>query len=841
MTTPTTMPGLEKAQISMDNISSMIQNLSNMYKNPAYAVLREWVANAIDSVNQAYADGEIDDIKRTIHIQLPNHNDRTLSVTDYGLGMSRKHLIDHALNYGNSTKRDNAGQIGKFGLGFNSGLALASQFTVTTVRNGKKTHGFMSLGDSTTGVEYFASNEIDTDEPNHTEVSVLVPENLHTRVVMLACAEVLTGHPGEYFTIDESGTRKFETIGDVSDLYYKGPGALQLTGSIWSNYPSRVIARGCRVVIGGIVYPIEHQLIEHRSEINRRLSDLGIAFDVTKLRNTSLYIELDEAGIDIPDNRDHIIFNANAVDNIAEKITDLRCKADAKIDEITQNRTAVEAICHMQSNLNPAEEKLLEYSTVWLESYQPMHGFAKRVAEAKLADDQTNAHAALTTQQEQHFIVTTGYDGSKNAFTLEMPEPANIFGQRCFAYSDGIKPVFVKLNPQDYQRTETDNDGKTSTYFVDHKGRKHRYASELVEALINANKTKLLAWRRHNGTRGETFLLGPNEECFHFEREDFEEILTFDELCEKAQQLRKAELAKKKKSEQGDTATNITFNYVGFYTVNGWNEVKQNVSIEGVKYICDGLDIAYADMPYVVINNGRAAAVRTALGKVAYGNRRSPMMVLRGTQHSAETLQQAGFTHKFDSVKAYNAHLGKKKNDVAEQALQRLSEDKIANLKQYIWVNEHMSYDLSWKDTYAPDGIIERVDALVVNQFKTLNINVENDPFRIKFMEFKDSVNRGRKLFDRYIQDQIPESLYNNVPIEGTDFATSQFRNQLQAIDTLNDHGTRRITQLGLLDKKTSKTAWLDPHDQSLPKWVHAIHGYHGLYHGLVAAYMPVD
>lgn len=825
----------------MDNISSMIQNLSNMYKNPAYAVLREWIANAIDSVNQAYHDGEIDDTKHTIHIRLPNHNDRTLSITDYGLGMSRKHLIDHALNYGNSTKRDNTDQIGKFGLGFNSGLALASQFTVTTVRGGKKTHGFMSLGDSTTGVEYFASNEMDTDEENHTEVSVLVPENIHTRAVMLACAEVLTGHPSKYFVIDESSAREFETIGDISELYYKGLAATQLTDAIWSNNPPRIIDRSCRVVIGGIVYPIEQQLIEHKSEVNHKLNDLGVRFDVTKLRNRGLYIELDEAGIDIPDNRDHIIFNANAVGKIAEKLADLRRTADAKIDEITQDRTAVEAICHMQSNLSSAEEKLLQYSTVWLENYNPTRGFATRVAEAKLANTNTNTHAALVEQEEQHFIVTTGFDGSKNSFALEMPEAVNIFGQKYLAYSDNIKPVFVKFNPHDYQRTETDNDGKTSTYFVDHKDRRYLHLSELVEALINANKTKLLAWRRHNGVRGETFLLGPNEECFHFEREDFEEILTFEELCEKAQQLRKVELAEKKKSKLHNTADNVTFNYVGFYTANGWSEMRRNVSIEGVKSICDGLDVAYADIPYVVINNGFAPAVRKALGDVDYSHRISPMMVIRSTKHDAEALQRAGFTHKFDSIKAYNAYLQEKKNDVAEQQLEGLAENEIIDLKSYIWADRHMSYSMNQKDTYAPGGMIERVDTLVVNQFKTLNVNVENNPFRVKLMEFKNSVNNGRKLFDKHMQGQIPESLYDNVPIEGTDFTTSRFRNQLQALDTLNDHGTRRITQLGLLDKKSSKTAWLSPFDPSLPRWLRDIQGYYGLYHGLVAAYMPAE
>ena len=139
-----------------------------MYTDPLYAVLREWIANAVDSVTTAHARGEINSTDETIHITLPDYSNPTLTVTDYGLGMDRDHVFNYALNYGRSSKRDDTVTAGKFGLGLKSGLAVANQFTITSVRDGKQTMGFLSLGEADAGVENFCSEAQDTDLPNQT-------------------------------------------------------------------------------------------------------------------------------------------------------------------------------------------------------------------------------------------------------------------------------------------------------------------------------------------------------------------------------------------------------------------------------------------------------------------------------------------------------------------------------------------------------------------------------------------------------------------------------------------------------------------------------------------------
>lgn len=150
------------------SISHIIRSLTNMYSDPYTAIAREYSANAYDSHIMANQS-------RPIEITTPHALNPNLIIRDFGVGMSRDELVEIYSKYGASTKRNTNDQIGAFGLGAKSALALVSSFTVVSVQNGKKNTVIVSK--DTTGVgglNFFAETE--TTDENGVTVTIPIPE-----------------------------------------------------------------------------------------------------------------------------------------------------------------------------------------------------------------------------------------------------------------------------------------------------------------------------------------------------------------------------------------------------------------------------------------------------------------------------------------------------------------------------------------------------------------------------------------------------------------------------------------------------------------------------------------
>ena len=103
---------------------------TGLYQYPLKTMLQEISFNAWD----AHRMGNCQD--RPIDIYM---NETTgLIVRDYGPGISPDDIQEIYCIYGNSTKRDDTGQTGGFGLGSKSPFAYTDTFTVTSHHNGKK-------------------------------------------------------------------------------------------------------------------------------------------------------------------------------------------------------------------------------------------------------------------------------------------------------------------------------------------------------------------------------------------------------------------------------------------------------------------------------------------------------------------------------------------------------------------------------------------------------------------------------------------------------------------------------------------------------------------------------
>ena len=103
-----------------------------LYSDKILAVLREYGSNAWD----AHRDVGKNDVP--IKVTLPTAEDPTLSIRDFGLGLSPDGVFKVYTQYGASTKRSSDNSVGMLGIGSKSGFAYSDSFTVTSYHGGTK-------------------------------------------------------------------------------------------------------------------------------------------------------------------------------------------------------------------------------------------------------------------------------------------------------------------------------------------------------------------------------------------------------------------------------------------------------------------------------------------------------------------------------------------------------------------------------------------------------------------------------------------------------------------------------------------------------------------------------
>lgn len=206
------------ATVNLSQLSLFVDNMISNYNFPELATFREWVSNAHDS---HVASGQT----RPVEVVLPSQLQPTFSVQDYGIGMSADDVKEVYLDFGSSTKRDDNTGIGGFGIGGKSALAIASQYTMSAVKDGLK-NIFIFERSPAGGVGFKrVIEDAPTDEPNSVLVQVSVdrPEQFSEQNVNRVLAGwsnsqvKIMNRPDGFFSIPDSGIKTEFTV-DVTDL-----------------------------------------------------------------------------------------------------------------------------------------------------------------------------------------------------------------------------------------------------------------------------------------------------------------------------------------------------------------------------------------------------------------------------------------------------------------------------------------------------------------------------------------------------------------------------------------------------------------------------------------------
>ena len=137
---------------------------SQLYANKIRAFIRELSCNAVDS----HIDAGNGNTPFDVH--LPNTLEPWFSVRDYGTGMDHAQITDVYTTYFESTKTGSNDFIGALGLGSKSPFSYTDNFTVTTIKNGRKGIYTAFINDKGVPSVALMTEELKCEEPAGVEV-----------------------------------------------------------------------------------------------------------------------------------------------------------------------------------------------------------------------------------------------------------------------------------------------------------------------------------------------------------------------------------------------------------------------------------------------------------------------------------------------------------------------------------------------------------------------------------------------------------------------------------------------------------------------------------------------
>lgn len=160
---------LKKAGISADSFSKLASLVTkNINSNPVKYCIQEVISNAVDS----YKGDKERMLKNPIQIWADNNQ---FIVQDFGVGIDLEQFENVVMPLGASDKTSSNIEIGGFGLGFRSPLAVSPMFMCESSKDGVK-RSWTILEDEEE-VKYTLDFEGFTDEPNGTKITIPLVTN----------------------------------------------------------------------------------------------------------------------------------------------------------------------------------------------------------------------------------------------------------------------------------------------------------------------------------------------------------------------------------------------------------------------------------------------------------------------------------------------------------------------------------------------------------------------------------------------------------------------------------------------------------------------------------------
>lgn len=310
--------------ISTDGMQHIMSLLTNLYNDPELAVIREYYTNALDAMVEA---GNPDPVQ----VFLPTRDNPLFVVKDTGIGMSEEDIRNIYSKYGASTKRNTNDQVGAFGLGCKSALTIATQFTLSANKNGKRTTALISKTESgINSVKILPSKA--TSEPNGVTITIPVPNVSSFNEKALKFFKF-----GDTSKVRVNGHHPTSIVEDAKAIDIN-VSDVKLFAEINKNtYGTRTFT----IIMGNVPYNVS---IDKINESRRRI---GSTYDF-QYGPASVYVYVGIGAVDLTPSREGLRYTnktTELVDKIFKGFVDnIRATAQAEIDAVAERHEVFKVV-----------------------------------------------------------------------------------------------------------------------------------------------------------------------------------------------------------------------------------------------------------------------------------------------------------------------------------------------------------------------------------------------------------------------------------------------------------------------------------------------------------------
>lgn len=304
--------------------SKMMNILSNnIYSNKVRAVMRELSTNAYDS-HVAAGNKHL-----PFDVYLPTDLDLTFKIRDYGTGLSPENVIQLYSTYGSSNKTNSNEFVGFMGLGSKSPFSIVSTFTTISYFNGKK-YTFINYKNEQDIPSISLMSEIDTDEPNGIEISMLVSKDLSWQFISekeyvflpFDVRPNIWVKSSNTFFSENKGYNKITFNDYIVNRDFPHINFILTKGSFYNSFKSFLVK------MGNVFYQIPREYTPH--------SDYFSGFSKKNTNQSLVYafIEVDIGDIDVSTSREEIQKTSRTEKVIKQKISNFYAGRVREIEKI---------------------------------------------------------------------------------------------------------------------------------------------------------------------------------------------------------------------------------------------------------------------------------------------------------------------------------------------------------------------------------------------------------------------------------------------------------------------------------------------------------------------------
>lgn len=273
-----------KTGIDPKNIGFITTLLSSkLYSNPEKSFIREIVSNAWDSHVEA---GTTD---TPVIVRLDKKNS-SITVRDYGTGLSKERFENVYCNIGSSTKRESNDYIGGFGIGKYSSLACSDTVYITSYYKGVQYSYIMIKSGGT--ITTTLVGEIATDEPNGLEITI---KNVCKFKPYIEGLENIMFFPNVY--VDSEDTLWFNSL-KIKE--YKSFSCINRNTNTAS------------ILLGNVLYPVE----------TPKCTELSSAYYI--MRNSGAVLKFSVGELEVTPNRENIVYTDNSINKLKERAIEFK-------------------------------------------------------------------------------------------------------------------------------------------------------------------------------------------------------------------------------------------------------------------------------------------------------------------------------------------------------------------------------------------------------------------------------------------------------------------------------------------------------------------------------------